>query len=91
MEYQSDHRCKEKYGLQKYLRLSTLHRQYCFLHIYMCVTLKDVGINKGGKELYLLNREFVSLYRYERTTMAAKCELFINCSKSILSICQKQI
>ena len=56
----------------------------------MCTISKDTDINKE-KEICLPNKGSVSVHRYERTTMVAKCEMLMNCSKKFIGICQKQI
>ena len=51
------------------------------LYIYLCVH-KDIGIKKE-KETCLPNKESVSVDRCERTDMVAKCEIFMNCNKTL--------
>ena len=46
----------------------------------VCTISKDIGINKE-KEIILPNNQYISGHRCERTTMVAKCEMFMNCSK----------
>ena len=58
----------------------------------MCTISKDIGINKG-KEIYLSNKELVSGHRCEKnkcTDVAAKCEMFMTCSKNIVGIFKKK-
>ena len=53
----------------------------------MCIISEDIGKNKGKKGLP--NEEAISGHRCERTTMVAKWEIFMNCSKNFIDICQK--
>ena len=55
------------------------------LYINVCTIPKDIGVSKE-RELWLPNKEPVSGQRCERTTMASKCEIFINCSKNFIGI-----
>ena len=57
-------------------------------HQHMCTISEDVGINKE-KEICLPNKESISCHRCERTTMDAKCEMYMNCRKNFIGICKK--
>ena len=48
----------------------------------MCRISKDIGINEA-KEICLPNNEFISCHGCERTNMAAKCDMLMNCSKNL--------
>ena len=54
----------------------------------MCTFSIDIGMNKE-KEICLPKKESVSVYRCERTSIASKCEMFMNFSQNIMGICQK--
>ena len=55
----------------------------------MCTISKNIGVKK---EISLPDKESKSGYKCERANMAARCELFVNCSKNFTDICKiKQI
>ena len=64
------------------------HTITSFLYIFCIYTIvyttsKDIGINKE-KEICLPYRESISGHRCERTAMAAKCEMLMNCIKNFI-------
>ena len=61
---------------------------YRYIHMHMCTFSKDIGINME-KEICVLNKEFISGQKHEKTNVAAKCEIFMNCSKNLIGICKK--
>ena len=55
----------------------------------MCIILKDVGRSKKNK--YVSKEGSVHVHRCERTASTNRSEIFMNCTKNIIGICQKQI
>ena len=57
-------------------------------YTHMCTISKDISINKE-KEICPPSKESMCGHRCRRTNVAAKCEMFMNCSKNCIGICQK--
>ena len=49
----------------------------------------DIDISKE-KEICLPKKESVSGHNNERTNMTVKCEMFINCSKYFMGLCEEK-
>ena len=58
--------------------------------MHVCTISKDIGKNKE-KEICLPNKESISSHRCERTNMVAKCEMFMNCSKTSQAFTKRNI
>ena len=56
----------------------------------MCTISKDIGTNKE-EEICLPNKESINGHKCERIGMDAKCEMFMNCSKTSYAFAKKQI
>ena len=51
---------------------------------------KGIGINKE-KGMHLPKKQYISCLRCERTHVASKCQIFMNCSKTFTGICKEQV
>ena len=59
-----------------------------FLFLHVCTISKDIGTNEE-KQICLPNKDSESVHISERKTIAAKYEMFMNCSKNFTVILHK--
>ena len=59
-------------------------------YIYTGLQFQKI-LAKIRKKMCLSNKDYVSGHRCERTNMAAKCGIFMNCYKTFIGIIQKQM
>ena len=61
-----------------------------FIDIHVYTISNVIGLNKEN-EISLPNKESIGGHRCERTTLAAKCEMFMNVIKNIIGIGKKNM
>ena len=90
-EYLRDHRCEGTNIAYKCILFvavtNTSWTSVFCIHTHDFIISKVIGINKG-KEMCLPNKEYISCYWCKRTNMAAKCKIFINCSRNSIAVNQ---
>ena len=59
-----------------------------YINTHVCIISKLIGIEKN-KGRFLSMKGYISGHRCERTNMAAKHKVFMNCSKNFIAIYQK--
>ena len=59
------------------------------LHLYMCVQFQNILAYNEENKFCLPNKESISGHRFEKTNMAVKCEMLMNCSKKNYTHLQK--